>query len=75
MKKLKLNLEDLKIESFQTDSISKKSKGTIKGFITNTDPRCNTECAGGNTCQNTCYNTCGWGYTCEQWTNCPNEPC
>ncbi len=61
MKKLKLNLEDLKVESFETTNSPKKTKGTIVGYVTETDlkPVCgntNIECP---TNYNTCYNSCG----------------
>jgi len=60
MKKLKLNLDDLKVESFETTNSSKKTKGTIVGYVTETDlkPICgntNIECP-------TNYNTCDCTY-------------
>jgi hypothetical protein len=69
MKKLKLNLEDLKVESFETSINQKKRIGTIKGFappFTETnciqcEPTEQVECptlSCGGTCPNTCLNTC-----------------
>ncbi len=80
MKKLKLNLDDLKVESFETTPEQPKPKGTVVGnaeptelqpcdYSENpTDCLCVTYAA---TCPNTCYNTCAstcstCGSTCEQ---------
>jgi hypothetical protein len=84
MKKLKLDLNDLKVESFET-SVVNKQKGTIQGYKTWTDAN-HTLCGDGSTCYDdtcvhhatcggaTCGNTC-YEYSCNGWTNCPNEPC
>lgn len=78
MKKLKLNLEELKVESFDTSSSIGKSKNTVRGYATgdsnstcNTsvcDEPCNfTDCLNDNTCIATCANTCGvtCGHSCN----------
>lgn len=60
MEKLKLDLQKLSVESFQTDLL-KNEKGTVKGNVeTDTNLVCNT-------CDVTCYHTCGvetCGWTC-----------
>ena len=72
MKKLKLNLDELKIESFETSVQKPNNKGTIHGNITgNTcdEPTCagtcpENPCPTNNTCETDCgQNTCG-GMTC-----------
>ncbi len=58
MKKLKLNLEDLKVESFETSSKS-INKGTVHG---------NGDTVVDRTCEE--YHTCGGQNSCDP-TNCP----
>ncbi len=65
MKKLKLNLEDLKVESFETVS-RKNKKGTINGNAPTwpNDPTCAEECITAftdpcDTQYNTCDESCG----------------
>ncbi len=70
MKKLKLNLDDLKVESFNT-STSEPIKGTVKGNWTYTNS-CGEESDGIVICdteQATCWNTCD--ATC--FTNCATD--
>ncbi len=65
--KLKLNLEDLSVDSFDTVGVEKR-KGTVFGeqctcYTQCTCPGCPTcdaSCNGtcGGTCENTCVNTC-----------------
>ncbi len=64
MNKLKLNLDELAVESFDTTR-SEKAKGTVFGE----QCTCYTQC----TCPGcpTCYATCN--YTCDDAT-CPNCP-
>ncbi|MGD8778115.1 MAG: hypothetical protein PVH88_04050 [Ignavibacteria bacterium] len=61
MKKLKLNMEDLKIESFETSSKIKR-QGTAFGHLPPTEAPTNCEgptCYGGDTCEVSCnYPTC-----------------
>ncbi len=71
MKKLKLNLKDLKVESFETADEVREKKGTIHGNL----PW--TETCDGPTCNNdTCWGTCPMNThcvpTCRQ--TCPIEP-
>ncbi|HEY0016230.1 MAG TPA: hypothetical protein VGC13_07920 [Longimicrobium sp.] len=66
MKKLKLQLDDLGVESFDT-TCTVREKGTVVGEQGTCT--CNTQC----TCPGcpTCYNTCA--YTCDDAT-CPACP-
>ncbi|HEX2206353.1 MAG TPA: hypothetical protein VHG93_01620 [Longimicrobium sp.] len=69
--KLKLDLDQLTVESFDTSRHAEK-KGTVFGeqctcYTQCTCPGCPT-CANYNTCDNTCPNTCA--YTCDDNT-CP----
>ena len=77
MKKLKLNLEDLKVESFQTTPEAEGSEeGTVFGFGEHTGQTycdapcfptiCNENTCNGFTCGGTCSNTClaTCSYTC-----------
>ncbi|HEX2206863.1 MAG TPA: hypothetical protein VHG93_04220 [Longimicrobium sp.] len=73
MNKLKLHLEALTVESFDT-SATEKAKGTVFGeqctcYTQCTCPGCPT-CANYNTCDNTCNNTCPGtcAYTCDDYT-------
>ncbi|MCG8454976.1 MAG: pinensin family lanthipeptide [Holophagales bacterium] len=70
MKKLKLDLDDLKVESFETTpETGEEAKGTVYGYITQdlticdgcNDPTNQNTCAStcGSTCGNTCGSTCG----------------
>ncbi len=58
--KLKLNLDDLSVDTFDTTSV-RKEKGTVFGE----QCTCYTECTcpGCPTCDATCENTCA--YTCD----------
>ena len=69
MKKLKLNLDDLKVESFETVPESLAAKGTVKGADDHTVPgynTCNLTCQGLPTCDYgpTCLGTCPSACTC-----------
>ncbi len=78
MKKLKLNLEDLKVESFQTMNDVKK-RGTVVGNSGETCPPFTYPCDGctGFSCPNTCYEQsceCTNHTACNQNTcQCPGE--
>ena len=67
MNKLKLSLEELSIESFDTTAPERKPEGTV--FGEQNPCTCPTAC----TCPGcpTCYNTCA--YTCDDNT-CPACP-
>ncbi len=83
MKKMKLSLDDLKVESFETTPESKDdSQGTVFAYFTpglgNTcDPGCTNATCGPTcaTCDSTCVNTCGntCGSTCEG--TCASNTC
>jgi hypothetical protein len=73
MKKMKLSLDDLKVESFQTTPEGAEGdRGTVYGYIScdlticqecgptcacTRDPSCNGTCAA--SCNGTCYASCG----------------
>lgn len=68
MKKLRLNLDELEIESFATTAEADAlEEGTVHGYhctcncCTDNDPTCYNTCAGNATCHRTCVgnNTCG----------------
>ncbi|SRR6266550_5972850 len=80
MGKIKLNLEDLKVESFATTPDSAARRGTVFGQATADDtcigPTCGTSCPcpSEQTCsyQETCQDTCNHGatYGCATVTDC-----
>ena len=78
MKKLKLNLDEIKVESFETNTIKSMVEGTVHGNVSGKNPAetcltCAYTCEGVTcvyTCANTCPNTCG--YTCDDPT-CPGQ--
>ncbi|HEX5871680.1 MAG TPA: pinensin family lanthipeptide [Longimicrobium sp.] len=49
MRKLKLDLDHLAVESFETNAADGAQRGTVRGF----NPTCE------NSCLDTCYYTCG----------------
>lgn len=75
MKKLNLNLEDLRVESFDTLPAPQGEKGTVQGYgtpplVSCGETACDDTCFGtceqscngtceGDTCEGTCYNSCG----------------
>ena len=67
MKKLKLDLEDLKVDSFELSSESADEKGTVKGNApTGYYDTCIANCTRLYTCADTCI-----GYTCAFGDTCP----
>ena len=58
MKKLKLNMDELKVESFETSTIESQKNGTVKGFATQEVTRCFVCTEIGDTCDSTCIGTC-----------------
>ncbi len=68
MKKLKLSLDDLEVESFETTPEITDTKGTVMGYgVNGFEDTCPTECTcdtcvcpgtGGNSCGGTCVSTC-----------------
>lgn len=61
MNKLRLQLDDLRIDSFETTP-AEKPRGTVVGEQCTCYTHCT--CPGGPTCDGTCYDSCGG--TCEQ---------
>jgi hypothetical protein len=90
MQRHKLNLDDIRVESFVTDAVADARVGTVfaNDWTDNTSACVNT-CAGNVTCDGggTCYQgyTCGDGWTCNGCesantacqgpTNCSPDPC
>ena len=76
MKKLRLDLDELELDTFLTDEadgVAAKAPGTVKGYITRlctvSDATCNemTTCNGSVTCNQVatgCYNCAYTSYTC-----------
>lgn len=75
MRKLKLDVSALRVESFDTRSQPGQEHGTVHGHLNRVEPRPDTyrdsECLGTPgtwifTCQASCYNTCKSCYnTCD----------
>jgi len=65
MRKLRLQLEDLQIDSFSTTPVQKKDKGTVFGEQCTCPTACT--CPGCPTCDPSCNGTCGasCGATCD----------
>lgn len=81
MKKLKLDLDDLRIDSFDTTpAFGERQRGTVVGAAPETYYGCNSEgetCDTCRTCNDTCWYTCGvsCGGTCNTcYTNCGTCP-
>jgi hypothetical protein len=86
--KLKLDLDQLSVDSFDTTE-TEKQKGTVFGEQCtcwtqcgqNTCPGCPTCDASCNTCGASCYGTCGascgatCGYTCDGWCTVNDYTC
>jgi hypothetical protein len=73
MSKLKLAMDDLRVESFETTS-GASEKGTVFGEQCTCRTVCT--CPGCNTCDATCPNTCA--YTCDDsecMMTCIGETC
>ena len=82
MRKLKLSLESLDVESFQVADEA-HGRGTVEAHLQYTDPRvCSTDvdCQSLNysncaTCDSTCVGTCLGQYTCEALDSCDPWAC
>lgn len=59
MKKLTLDLDALRVESFDTDR-ARDERGTVRGNAVTLDE--NPTCDGGNTCWDSCDGVCGTYY-------------
>ena len=82
MKKLRLNVDALHVESFRTDPVPAPggtvnahatSYGTCQGTCVDTcgGPTCDAPCETADTCYLTCMAACGWTYgqvVCKQVT-------
>ena len=74
MNKLKLQLDDLRVDSFDTTA-AEKAKGTVFGEQCTCYTNCT--CPGCPSCDATCPNTCAYtcdddscGYTCAAYDTC-----
>ncbi len=81
MRKLKLDLNDLKVESFETTARSSDSdKGTVHGLAdTRNRISCLAPCEDEFTCAtcgNSCHGSCSCGITCSNTcgSGCGNSP-
>jgi hypothetical protein len=57
MRKVRLDLDALAVESFETDGGTTKRKGTVHGHAPTLD--LGETCNGGNTCWDSCDGVCG----------------
>jgi hypothetical protein len=72
MRKMKLQLDDLRVESFATAEAT-THRGTVRGhdqILPEDEAGTDATCPPVNTCNQT---YCG-GYSCE-WTKCPGDGC
>jgi hypothetical protein len=61
MRKLKLELTELEVTSFDTDAVRTSRTGTVAGLAAGTSPNpsCDASCHGGETCEYySCYASC-----------------
>lgn len=71
MKKISLNINDLKVDSFQTESENSSSKGTV--FAKSGQINCFTPVSDDPSCnQYTCAQTCG---DCPTDVSCEQQTC
>jgi len=81
MRKLKLEVDDLRIDSFVVDE-AEEARGTVAGqnepaYTASCDGSCVNTCNSCvntclNTCQASCWNTCGTcNATCDAWCTHP----
>jgi hypothetical protein len=84
MRKLKLDLDQLTVDSFDTNPSDDTQRGTVQGFshfchtLLDTCDTCDPSCASCVSCYGTCYNTCGpscYGTCATCQTNCEQESC
>ena len=88
MKKLKLNLDDLKVESFATTPDASSSRGTVFGqdptvypedtcylYCTDVGSTCVQQCGTGGSENGTCAPAETCVSTCEPQATCPSPTC
>jgi hypothetical protein len=84
MHKLKLDLDQLTVETFDTVPPDGAQRGTVQGFshvchtLLETCDTCDPSCASCISCYGTCYNTCGpscYGTCATCQTGCEQESC
>jgi hypothetical protein len=64
MRKMKLDVEQLSVESFATRMVDTEARGTVRGNDA-TERFCSFQ-SGCNTCQLSCNGSCATGYNCQQ---------
>ncbi len=65
MRKTKLSLDTLHVETFETDPAAAEVRGTVQAHgLTQFTSYCQCDATHYGTCQGTCVNTCG-GPTCD----------
>jgi hypothetical protein len=67
MKKLKLDFDDLKVESFQTPDVPPGVHGTVKGYDVSDScgGTCFVMCTGQQSCAGTCVPVCVTNQSCD----------
>jgi hypothetical protein len=66
MRKLKLDMDGLAVESFEMTAGSADERGTVRGNASLRLCSMVTVCAGGDTCQLSCTGSCYTGLNCHQ---------
>lgn len=64
MRKMKLDLDQLAVESFAIRGADAEERGTVRGNMV-TERFCSFQ-SGCNTCQLSCNGSCATGYNCQQ---------
>ncbi|MBV9110377.1 MAG: hypothetical protein JO306_13275 [Gemmatimonadetes bacterium] len=54
MRKLMLNVDALRVESFEATSPELREDGSVRGYAVTADTNCNTQCLGPTACNGTC---------------------
>lgn len=68
-RKMKLQLDELAVEAFETTAAKKEARGTVRGHEGSLIPGA---CSNEYTCFGSCPDTCG--YSCW-YTDCPTGEC
>jgi hypothetical protein len=75
MRKIKLDMADLRVLSFATDDAAEKERGTVRGHVATEWNTCEGDtCNGRQTCWDSCDGVCGT-YYCITDGSCWNESC
>ena len=63
MRKMKLDIDSLAVESFPTRAVDTDARSTVRGHQIGTFPSRDSAC---DTCQLSCTGSCATGYNCQQ---------